>query len=235
MSEELLKQISRKLSKKADKTLTFSSTSSDFTTQLYPPLQLEEGKWVAGLVNLETYYSFVNIDNSNNNLKYSTDSGTTWKTVKLPPGCYELAQINSEVKRLMDPDRGIEISPNTVTLGSIVDIKDSNYKVDFTGENSLASILGFNPVTLEYGYNVSQNIVNIMNVNSILVNCDIISNSYLNGSQSPVLYSFFPNVRPGAKIVKEPTTITYLPLNRSFIQSIRIWITDQDGRPLDFR
>lgn len=235
-TEDLLKEISGKLTKKGDITLTFSSIKSDFTTPIYPPLNLDEGRWVVGLLCLDTYYSFANITSRNNCFKYSTDGGTTWQTIKIPVGCYEITQINDEVKRILGTNGdNVDISPNIVTLGSIVTINNENFKVDFSTENSIASVLGFRSKTISHGRNESDSIVNILNVNSILVNCDVIKNSYLNGSQSPVIYSFFPNVRPGSKIVQEPTTITYLPVNRTFVQAVRIWITDQDGIPIDFR
>ncbi len=88
---------------------------------------------------------------------------------------------------------------------------------------------------LSQGYNISPNIVKILTVNSVLVNCSIVGNSYLKSSQYPVLYSFFPNVKPGYKVVQDPVNVVYLPINSEQIQNIRIWLTDQDGNPLDFR
>ena len=54
MSEAILNQISEKLTKKSDINLTFTSDKSDFTTKLYPPLNLEMDKWSLGLVCLDT-------------------------------------------------------------------------------------------------------------------------------------------------------------------------------------
>ena len=51
--------------------------------------------------------------------------------------------------------------------------------------NSIGSVLGFTNEIIGKGYNESPNIVNIIQVNSILVNLDIISGSYVNGSASP--------------------------------------------------
>lgn len=231
-----IKAIRKLLTKKADVSLVISTTLSDYTTPIYPPLELAtDENWVIGLLSLETYYSFANINNTNNIFRYSTDNGITWKTITLPPGAYEIEQINSEIKRLILPDVGIEILVNTVTLGSIVDITAPTYRVDFTVANSISSVLGFNPQILTGGYNVSDTVVNILNVNTILVNCNIVNNSYLKGSHAPILYSFFPNVKPGRKIVKEPSTIAYLPINQKYIPNIRIWLTDQNENIIDFR
>ena len=135
----------------------------------------------------------------------------------------------------LNGDSGIEITINYHTLGSVVNITPATYQVNFKVANSLAQTLGFGSVILSQGYNISPNIVNILTVNSILVNCNIVGNSYLNSKQFPVLYSFFPNVKPGYKVVQDPVNVVYLPINGDQIQNIRIWLTDQDGHALDFR
>jgi len=237
MSDILLGQISEKLTKKSDINLIFTSDKSDFTTKIYPPLNLEMDKWSLGLACLDTYYSFANINSNNNKFKYSIDSGTTWTNISLPVGCYEITQINETIKELLeDKSSYFELVPNFLTLGSIITITNEQFKIDFNVDNTLATVLGFKKDRiLTVGVNKSPDIVNILEINSILVNCDIISGSYLNGSNSPVIYSFFPNVQPGGKIVQEPKTITFLSVNRDFVESIRIWLTDQNGKPIDFR
>ena len=73
-----------------------------------------------------------------------------------------------------------------------------------------------------------------MKINSILVNIDIISGSYLNGVQHPVIYSFFPGIGPGRKIIERPNpSLIYYPLNRYFIDKIRVWITDHNNKLMD--
>ena len=77
--------------------------------------------------------------------------------------------------------------------------------------------------------------VNILTTNSILVNIDIISGSYVNGSPQPTIYSFFPNVSPGYKIIENPHNLLYLPIAADTIHSITIWLTDQNGNELNLR
>ena len=87
-----------------------------------------------------------------------------------------------------------------------------------------------------HGYNVSPNIVDIIQVNSILVNIDMIMGSYVNGSSSPTIYSFYPNVAPGYKIVERPNpSLIYFPVSRHDISRMRVWLTDQNGNLVDFR
>ena len=81
----------------------------------------------------------------------------------------------------------------------------------------------------------SENIVNILSINSILVNIDIITGSFINGVSKPVIYSFFPNVSPGFKIVETPYNLVYLPVATETIDHITTTITDQNHKPLNLR
>src|SRR5206468_8512564 len=65
---------------------------------------------------------------------------------------------------------------------------------------------------------------------------DFISESYVQGSQYPVIYSFFPNVSPGRKIIERPNpSLVFYPLNKFDITSMRLWLTDQNNSPIDVR
>ena len=77
--------------------------------------------------------------------------------------------------------------------------------------------------------------VNILTINSILVNIDIISSSFVNGSTQITIYSFFQNVSPGYKIIENPHNLLYLPITEDTIHSITIWLTDQNGNELNIR
>lgn len=218
-----------------------SGNTSDFVT-CHNSVMLDPTKnYEAALLSLDTYNSIPNVTkNKNNVLKYSTDDGTTWKTIALDTGAYELQAINSEIKRQIivngDDESAINISANISKLTSIVNIENSRYKIDFGVSHSIGPILGFKKVIIGHGYNESPNIVNIMQVNSILVNLDIIMGSYVNGLQSPTLYSFYPNVSPGYKIVERPNpSLIYYPLSRHDISRIRVWLTDQNGYSIDLR
>lgn len=218
-----------------------SGNTSDFIT-VHDNIHLDpEKNYEVALLSLDTYNSIPNIiENKNNILCYSVDDGLTWKSVALQTGSYELQGINNEVKRQMivngDEDSAINITANVSRLTAIVNIEDSQYKIDFGVENSIGSVLGFEKTIIGFGYNESSSIVNIMPVNSILVNIDIIMGSYVNGFQSPTLYCFHPNVSPGFKIVERPNpTIIYYPLSRHDISRMRVWLTDQSGDLIDFR
>ena len=73
--------------------------------------------------------------------------------------------------------------------------------------------------------------VNILTVNSILVNIDIISG----GSTQPTIYSFFPNVSLGYKIIENPHNLLYLSITADMIHSITVLLTDQNENELNLR
>ena len=65
-------------------------------------MQLDKNKkYEMALVNLETYYSFPNIDGSNNYFRYSPDGGTTWVDIFIPEGSYDIIDINDIIKQKM--------------------------------------------------------------------------------------------------------------------------------------
>ena len=77
--------------------------------------------------------------------------------------------------------------------------------------------------------------VNIRTINSILVNIDIISGSYVNGSTQLTIYSFFPYVSPGYKIIENRHNLLYLPITADTIHSTTIWLKDRNGNELNLR
>ena len=114
-------------------------------------------------------------------------------------------------------------------------IINNNCEVDFRRYNSINSLLGFDSKLYTSGFNESENMVNILTINSILANIDIISGSYVNGSTQPTIYSFFPYVSPRYKIIENPHNLLYLPITADKIHSITIWLTDQNGNELNLR
>jgi hypothetical protein len=222
--------------------------SSDFTTCFNSVILNPIKQYEAALLSLDTYNSIPNIiEEKNNVFKYY--NGETWKTVSLSTGAYELNGINNEIKRQIiangDSENAIDINADVSTLRSIVNIDNPNYKVAFGVQNSIGSVLGFETIAdrsgdidpiIGHGYNVSPKIVDIIQINSILVNIDIIMGSYVDGSSSPAIYSFYPNVAPGYKIVEKPNpSLIYYPVSKNDISRMRVWLTDQKGNLVDFR
>ena len=127
------------------------------------------------------------------------------------------------------------ISANKNTLKCILTVQDESTYVDFDIKNSLRTVLGFDAKIYKRGRYESENLVNILSVNSILVHCDVIGASRVNGVEAPVIYNFFPDVSPGEKIVSQPQHLIYMPLTMNIISRMTCWVTDQNGKELDLR
>jgi len=193
--------------------------------------------------NTRSKGSFNNIDATNNSFRYSPNNGTAWFNVTIPEGCYEITDINEQVQRVMKAaghynlatdDHNIRIEANNNTLKTVLRIAEG-YVVDFTTPNSIRTVLGFNDRRYLSGHNESENIVDIMSITSLRVTSDIIGASYTNGTTGNVIYSFFPNVGPGYKIVKEPANLVFFPITLSTISSMETTLTDQNGKVVNLR
>ena len=244
MEVELLEQIVKNTTHKTSFQIIVSNDKSNFNTRFNPKLELDRDKvYEIALVNLETYYSFPNIDETNNVFVYSPDNGNSWVKIKIPEGSYEIDDINNTIQHEMEKrghydeineDYYINVAPNTNTLRSVL-ILEKGYQVDFNQQNSLAKILGFTGAKYTEGFHESENVVDILRINSILVNIDIISGSYVNGTTKSTIYSFFPDVSPGYKIIESPVNLVYLPITLDTIDSLNVTITDQDYHLLNLR
>ena len=101
---------------------------------------------------------------------------------------------------------------------------------------TIGKVLGFKKDRVIGGnYNEGDTTVNILSINSILVECSIIEGSYLNGRQEPIIYSFFPKCFPGEKIIETPKNLVYLPLIVKTINNINIKLKDNEGKLLNLR
>ena len=49
------------------------------------------------------------------------------------------------------------------------------------------------------------------------------------------IYSFFPDVSPGYKIIESPVNLVYLPITLDTIDNLNVTITDQDYNLLNLR
>ena len=242
MQEELLEQLVENTSHKDSFQVIVSDDTTRFTKKFNPPIQLKNRPYEIALVNLETYYSIPNITNKNNSFRYSANGGADWNTINIPTGSYDIEDIKAVIQRGMksnghwdeaNKELYVQILANPNTLKAISKI-DNNYQVNFKSGNSLRKMLGFNSKVYTTSQE-SERVVDILSVNSILVNLDIISGSYVNGIARPTMYSFFPNVSPGHKIVENPKTVNYLPITLHVIHSIQITLEDQYENQLDLR
>ena len=215
-----------------------SGSCARIKTKFNPPLELDKNKrYEMALVNLETYWSFPNI-NEKNGYFHITVIEKSGYSFQIKTGAYELTEINSYIQQTLK-DLGakkdiISFTANRNTLKCTMTIAE-NCIVSFVNKNTIASLLGFDNKVYNAGVYESENIINIININSIYVHNNLISHSYIDGSLSPVLYSFFPTTGVGEKIIEKPRERVYSPVNLNTIVGMQTWLTDQNNNDLDLQ
>jgi len=155
--------------------------------------------------------------------------------IKIPTGCYEIIVLETKIRELLK-DIGVNyfsLSTNSSTLKCTM---HCNSDIDLNVEDSIASLLGFDKRILVRNHrHESDRVVKIMNVNTIKVECNLALGSFNNGRQSHTIHEFYPTVSPGYKIVEIPKYSVLYKLKTSTIDFVRVSLTDQDGKLINFR
>ena len=100
--KELLKQIVNNTQPKKSFSIVVSDNKTRFRAWFKLPIQLDKKKdYEIALINLETYYSFPNIDGSYNYFSYSPGANAPWVDIIIPEGSYHVEDINDFIQREM--------------------------------------------------------------------------------------------------------------------------------------
>ena len=177
--DEQLARIERNTRAKENINIILSDIANPINTLFSPPLILDsDGNYEIALLELDTYYTFPNITEKNNMFKYRKVIGA-WITLKIPTGSYEIHSIRDWIFKTVGDKKKIILQSDGSTLKCTLTIEEG-YVVSFDVENSIANLLGFKKRMYPAGENIGEEIVNILQINSILVHMDIVKNSYIN-------------------------------------------------------
>src|SRR6266853_1444264 len=252
LKNTVIDQFRQASSKRDSYMLSVSSTSTDISITLPQIINLNPNlDYEIGLIRFEAYNSIYNITAVNNNFRYSNNNGAAWRIITLLPGAYEVDAINTEIQRQIkfygdfdntnpaNPLYYFKLYPNLSTLRSVIELTN-NYQVDFndgTSPANLRKVLGYNQGIYNAAYNQSQNIIMIQSFNSLYINCDLCTGSYLNNDSTQALRTFTTNiVQVGFKFVIEPSKPIFLsvPKTKNSFNDYHVWITDEKGNFVNF-
>ena len=76
-----------------------------------------------------------------------------------------------------------------------------------------------------------EDVTKVESVEVLLVHCNLVNNSYQKAPK--VLFTFVPNKQFGHLITISPHILIILKTNSAEFQSIELWFTDQNNRPLE--
>ena len=79
--------------------------------------------------------------------------------------------------------------------------------------------------------NDEEDVPKVKSVEVVLMHCNLVNNSYQQASK--VLFTFVPNKQFGQLITISPHLLTMLKTTNAEFQSIQVWFTDQNNRPLE--
>ena len=221
------------------------SLSHDFTTKFNKPIKLSyDMKHEVAVRLIKMTYSWYNISQSfgNNQIKYSHNNGTDWETITFVDGMYSYDDIDDYIKKYMksqnhhpgdDPEKyGINLYFVLSTYRILIEL-DKDYQVDLT-TSDFRKLIGFNSkivTSTEYGTNLPDI---TRGVDEVHINCDKVTDSITDGQSSNTLavipvqnlvrsLPFSYNLRP----------IIFSPLSSHLISSMRFYVTDSSGNPID--
>ena len=195
--------------------ITLTGQGSRLEKTFEPEISITAGcHYEIAFTSLETYYSIPNINEKNNTFMISNTKGK-WESITVDTGCYGLMSLNAEIGRILKDRKmpnAVQFKANYNTFKCTM-LLQSGYSVKFA-DKSMSAILGFEVGKIYKAIGVqkrfeSERTVNILTVNSILVHCDLVGGSYLNGKRAPIIHSFFPLADPGDKIIERPMQYIY--------------------------
>lgn len=230
-----------------------TSSSQDFTTTFTPALNIEGMEFA--LDNFQIPYSIYNISSAKNNnqFEYSSDGGSSWKTIIIPDGLWAMSKLNLYLHYVMKLNSDyttssgtdnfyIDISPNVDIGRMTITITDANYQVKTDNTAGLmVDMFGFTPNTTltsttgQYSDGIN-NAPNLAKVNNGIahwrINCDLVNSSFVDGVRSQLLYTFAPTESPFSKIIRSLKN-RYQQPNKTRVSSVRMYLTDDNGNIMD--
>lgn len=244
--------------------LDLSSNESNFTVNFEEPLVLDDDvEYAIGLVNLETYYNFPNIEyGKNNTFYYSADKGTTYNVVNIDTGSYSIGSLSSAIFEKMRANNHFDTTKHKPhiqfhydkNIGKVMLTIKDGYTIDFNRPKTFRDLLGFGANIYTVNSSSSEP-AKILHIKSIMIHVDVVEGSFVNGAKQPIIYTFTPNVSSKfmiketpknliytfssnistiLKFTETPKNIIYVKINKKYIPYFNVKITDQDGKLLNF-
>ena len=174
--------------------IVVSDSKSRMYTRYDPPMEFlaSNAGFEMALLRLETFFSFPNIDSSNNCIRISIDSGKNWLDLKIPIGSYDIDGINEALQRLL-PNKGNDTKPkepyvvlsgNKYTLKCVLEITKDSTIVDFDTENSIQTVLGFEKNKYKGGKRYQSVWSQMWDIINSTFSCYVMTLSYYNSTLS---------------------------------------------------
>ena len=184
------------------------------------------------IINMSFTWFNINAGYKNQLIGYSEDSGSTFTNISFPAGVWNYTDMNQHIQEATVIKQA-NFEFNETTFRVTITMKE-NYQLDLTKSN-FNELIGFDKKIIKDKVNIGPRVPNLSQDTDILnIHCDFVNSSLVDGEESDIIYSFSTSVlRPSYSFTLEPRRITFNPLNKNTISSIRIYITDGKRRVIN--
>ena len=169
---------------------------------------------------------------SNNKFKISAP---TWNDgFDLPDGSYSISDIQDYFEFIIKKHETltgnppIQIYPNKIKNKIVFKIK-TGYKLELLSPETM-KLIGNTKKDVDKDKDV-EDVPKLESAEVVFVHCNLVNNSYQQASK--VLFIFVPNKQFGQLITVLPHLLTMLKTTNAELQSIQLWFTNQNNRPLE--
>ena len=168
------------------------------------------------------------------------------KGYTLPPGIYEVTDINTTLKSLLPKEVKVNITIDDVRIKSNLTNLTTNKTIRFTKKSFFYTILGFTQshsgelgdierfIQLIPGSYQSDKPINITGIDKVHLKSDCINGSIVNGVRELILNSFALSSPPGRITYKEPRKKLFKKVNKPVLSHITFYLEDDDHKPVEF-
>ena len=208
---KLLEQIAYNTRPKIEEHMLIIMDKSTHEEHLFQPLQTNNKQFKVAITFLTGYNGIFNVTNSNNKFYFfKSITDDDYISITIPPGAYELENLNNEIKRIIiddghynENDYPFTIKPNFSTLGSIIEISSQGPIITFVPNDSIGDLLGFDKITIFEEYNLSPNPVDILSFDNIFIETDVAKGMIFKGKRTGIVHNFTLDVDQGYKYIEK--------------------------------
>ena len=191
-------------------------------------------------VSMTYFWHNVNSEYGNETIKYSKDNGSSWKTITFVDGMYSYDDLSDYINEVIS-DNDDQPSNNRVSIKIYFVLSSYRVVVELGNQwqldmrnSTFGDLIGFEPQILTKT-SYSTKLSNITNgVDTILINCDIVTDSITDGRYSNTI-AMIPtdNLTRSYPFTFEPRRALFSPISKTILSELRVNLTDSLGRPID--
>jgi hypothetical protein len=212
--------------------------AEDITLPLDNIIDNSKGCYQIALTEVSFYVGYYNISEKMGNNKFQYDNGGTIRNGTVDDGLYDVDTYFTEIKRKMSAlgDKPDNVNFETRNQNAKIIITVSGgYTFDIIPSNQ--ELLGFSSPKVIEKREVSDKAVNFLKFKNLYIHLDQINveGNYFNSQYSDVLKVIPVTTNTfGESVLHRFKVPTYLKLNNIYINKMRMTITDEKNRIINF-